>query len=63
MCVPTYASAEAFYWTMQNLRKMFEYPYIYGGVGVDSCLPDPLPGLNEGDCISSASTMRVIYTR
>ena len=33
MCVPTYASAEAFYWTMQNLRKMFEYPYIYGGWG------------------------------
>lgn len=25
--------------------------------------PDPVPGLNDGDRISSASTMRVIYTR
>lgn len=39
MCVPPYPLAKAFYWTMQNLRKMFEYPYIYGGVGVASCLP------------------------
>ena len=25
--------------------------------------PDPLPGLNDGDRISSASTMRVIYAK